>query len=69
MTQSNTSSHGVLKYLVSPRKADGSSSSPKGRDFWRIKNGERPGIGSALRQRRANRGSISIKKREQGGVV
>ena len=33
------------------------------------KNGGRKGIGSAIRPRRANRGSIDIKKREQGEFV
>ena len=33
------------------------------------KNGGRKGVGSAIFQRRANRGSINIKEQEQGGVV
>ena len=33
------------------------------------KNAGREGIGSAIRRRRVNRGSIHIKKRERGGVV
>ena len=33
------------------------------------KDGGRKGVGSAIRRRRANRGSINIKERERGGVV
>ena len=33
------------------------------------KNGGRKGVGSAIRRRRANKGSINIKKRKQVGVV
>ena len=33
------------------------------------KNGGRKGVGSAIHWGKANRGSIHIKKREQGGVV
>ena len=33
------------------------------------KNGGRRRVGSAIRQRRANRGSINITERERGGVV
>ena len=33
------------------------------------KNGVKKGIGSAIRRRRANRGSINIKKRDRGGVL
>ena len=33
------------------------------------KDGGRKGVGSAIRRRGANRGSISIKGRERGGVI
>ena len=43
---------------------------PKNKEIsGRDKSGGRKGVGSAIRQRRANRGGINIKKREGGGVV
>ena len=33
------------------------------------KNGGRKGVGSALCQKRANKGTVYVKKRERGGVV
>ena len=34
-----------------------------------MRNGERKGVGSAIRRRRANRGSVHIKKKQRGGLV
>ena len=38
-------------------------------EISRGKNEGRKGVGSAIRQGRANRGGVHIKKRERGGVV
>ena len=64
MTQSNSSSPRSQKYLRSPRGVmavevpQNEESSVKGK-----------GVGSGVRRRRANRGSINIKEGERGGVV
>ena len=42
---------------------------PQNEKIFGEKNGGRKGVGSAIRRRRANRGSVNIKKREKGGVV
>ena len=39
------------------------------RDFWKREEWRKKAFGFAIRRRRANRGRINIKEREQGGVV
>ena len=61
MAQSNTSTQESQKYLLSPRGAM-TIEVPQNEEITDGKNGGRKGVSSAICQRRANRGSINIKK-------
>ena len=63
-TQSNTSSRGGQKYLLSTRGMM-AIEVPQNEEI----SGGRQGIGSAICWGGANSGGIHIKKRERGGVV
>ena len=69
MTQSNTSSWGGWKYLLSPRGGDGNWSPQEWRDFRRREEWREKEVGSAIRWGGADRWGIHIKKRERGGVI
>ena len=49
-------------YLLSPRRDDGNQSPQNEEIFGGGKNGRRKEVGSAIRRRKANKGSINIKK-------
>ena len=53
-------SHGIRNSLLSS-KGVMAIKTPR-MNFWREKNGRRKGVGSSIRRRRGNRGSINIKK-------
>ena len=62
MTQTNAFSLRDRKYLLSPTEMMAIENSQNKEIFGGEKNGGRKEIGSAILRRRANRGSINIKK-------